>query len=117
MSTIDNPAQLISLSVVDASGAPIGNVRSVKTGSDGKASRIFVALTTTEGAGRIAAIRAERLSFDKTNHVLMAQFSPAQLSQLAATASTAGGIDTGQSSGLVSRRVPSGGDAQPPMAH
>jgi hypothetical protein len=115
--TLDSPEQLASLGVVDASGAPVGKVVSVKTGSDGKAKRVMVALTTAEGAGRVAAIRPETLTFDKTKRVLVAQFTPAQLTQLAATASTTGGLDTSQSSGRVMRRLPSAGDDQAPMAH
>jgi hypothetical protein len=66
----------------------------------------MVALTTVDGAGRVAAIRSERLSFDKTRRVLVAQYTPAQLTQLAATATTPSGIDTSRSSGQVMR--PSG---------
>jgi hypothetical protein len=116
--TLDNPQQIVSLSVVDASGAPFGKVVSVKKGSDGKAKRVMVALTTADGAGRVAAIRSERLAFDRTEHVLVSTFTPAQLTQLAATATTmASGVDTSASSGRVSRPLPTAGDAQTPMAH
>jgi hypothetical protein len=115
--TLDNPAQLASLNVVDASGAPVGTVVSVKTGSDGKAKRVMVALTTADGAGRVAAIRPERLTFDKTKHLVVALFTPAQLTQLAATATTPAGIDTSRSSGQVMRHLPSSGDASSPMAY
>ena len=114
--TLDNPEQLASLGVVDASGTPVGKVVSVKTDSDGKAKRVMVALMTAEGAGRVAAIRPERLTFDRTKRLLVAQFTPAQLTQLAATATTTGGLDTSQSSGRVMRRLPSAGDESAPMA-
>src|SRR4030088_1532042 len=59
--TLDNPQQIASLNVVDTSGAPLGSVVSVKTGSDGKANPVMVAMTRGDGAGRAAAILSGRL--------------------------------------------------------
>ena len=115
---LDNPGQLASLAVVDPTGAAVGKVVNVKTGSDGKATRLLVALSTGSGAGRVAAMRAERLVLNKAENVIVAQFTPSELSQLAETSSaSAGGIDTSQSSGMVQRRLPSSGDAAPPMGY
>lgn len=104
--SVDNPQQLVSLNVMDTEGAPIGDVVKVKTDSDGKASRVLVMLATREGLGRVAWIRAERLSYDRRDLKLVGQFSAAELEQLAATATTPNGIDLGRSGGLVQR--PSG---------
>jgi|SRR5690348_3354325 len=115
VAAVDNPQQLVSLNVVDPSGGPVGDVVKVKTGSDGKATRVMVMLSFAEGSGRVAAIRPERLSFDRRQLVLVAQYSAAELRQLAATATTPNGIDLGKSSGMVQRPMPSSGDASPPM--
>ena len=106
VATLDNPQQLATMDVVDPNGAPIGRVVNVKTGSDGKASRVMVMLSFAEGMGRVAAIRPERLGLDKARGVVVAQYTSAELTQLAATATTPSGIDVGRSSGLVAR--PSG---------
>lgn len=106
VATLDNPQQLATLDVVDPNGAPIGRVVKVKTGSDGKASRVMVMLSFADGMGRVAAIRPERLSLDKARGVVVAQYTSAEVTQLAATATTPSGIDVGRSSGLVAR--PSG---------
>src|SRR5579859_8130415 len=62
---VDNPQQLVSLNVVDPSGAPIGDVVQVRTGSDGKVSRVMVRLAIPDAMGRVAAVRPERLFFDR----------------------------------------------------
>jgi len=103
---VDNPQQLVSLNVVDESGAPIGDVVQVRTASDGKASRVMVRLAIPEAMGRVAAVRPERLFFDRRDLRVVGQFSAAELAQLAATSTTPSGIDMGRSSGLVAR--PSG---------
>jgi hypothetical protein len=118
LSQIDNPQDLASVGVVDSAGEDIGKVVKVKTGSDGRASRLMVLLSAGAGAGRVAAMRAERLTFDRLRRVLVAQFSPAEFDQLAETATAmSGGIDASQSSGMVQRPLPSAGDAAAPMAH
>jgi len=109
---VDNPQQLVSLNVVDPSGVPIGDVVKVKTGSDGKVSRVLVMLSYTEGLGRVAAIRPERLFFDRRELKLVGQFSAAEMTQLAATATVPTGVDTSQSSGMVTRHLSNGGDDQ-----
>src|ERR1051325_3625728 len=103
---IDNPQQLVSLNVVDPNGGPIGDVVKVKTGSDGKATRVMVMLSFREGLGRVASIRPERLSFDRRQLVLIGDYTSAELTQLAATATTPNGMDIGRSTGMVQR--PSG---------
>jgi hypothetical protein len=105
---VDNPQQLLSLDVVDPSGGPIGKVVNVRTGSDGKISRVMVMLVTPEGMGRVAAIRPERLSFDRRELKLVGDYSAAQLTQLAETATTPKGMDTSRSSGMVQRPDPGG---------
>src|SRR5579859_6301986 len=62
---VDNPQQLVSLNVVDPSGAPIGDVFQVRMGSDGKVSRVMVRLAIPDAMGRVAAVRPERLFFDR----------------------------------------------------
>lgn len=121
---VDNPQQLVSLNVVDPSGAPVGDVVKVKTGSDGRASRVLVRLSTPEGLGRVAAVRPERLVFDRREDKLVGQFSAAELTQLAETATVPSGIDTSRSTGMMTARpMPSGGDsnviapAGPPMGY
>jgi hypothetical protein len=104
---IDNPQQLVQAGVLDSTGAPIGKVLSVKTGSDGKARRIMMMLTTPDGMGRVAALRTDGLGFDAAQGVLVTDFSPAQVAQLAATATTmAPASEISRSSGMVAR--PSG---------
>src|SRR5258707_9228043 len=104
IATVPYPEQLASLDVVDPDGGPVGTVLAVKTDSDGRAHRVMVMLSTSEGQCRLATIRPERLSFDKARRVLVADFAAAQLMQLAATATTPkGGVDIGGSSGLVQR--------------
>jgi len=103
---VDNPQQLVSLNVVDASGSPIGDVVQVRTASDGKVSRVMVRLAIPDAMGRVAAVRPERLFFDRRDLRVVGQFSAAELTQLAATSTTPSGIDMGRSSGLVAR--PSG---------
>lgn len=85
---LSNPDKLQSAGVVDSSGKAIGKVTEVKTGSDGKATRVKVALMTEAGQGRVASIRAEKLSYDQSKGVLVAQLSPAEVNQLATTSST-----------------------------
>jgi len=114
---VDNPQQLVSLNVVDPSGAPIGDVIQVRTGSGGKVSRVMVRLAIPDAMGRVAAVRPERLFFDRRDLRVVGQFSAAELSQLAATSTTPSGIDMGRSSGMVARPMPSSGDASPPMAY
>ena len=121
---VDNPRQLVSLNVVDPSGAPVGDVVMVKTGSDGRASRVLVKLSTPEGLGRVAAVRPERLYFDRREDRIVAQFSAAELTQLAETATVPSGVDTSRSSGMMPMRPePSSGDSQvvrpvgPPMGY
>jgi hypothetical protein len=114
---VDNPQQLVSLNVVDPSGAPIGDVFQVRMGSDGKVSRVMVRLAIPDAMGRVAAVRPERLFFDRRDLRVVGQFSAAELSQLAATSTTPSGIDMGRSSGMVARPLPSSGDASPPMAY
>ena len=114
---VDNPQQLVSLNVVDPGGAPIGDVVQVRTGSDGKVSRVMVRLAIPDAMGRVAAVRPERLFFDRRDLRVVGQFSAAELSQLAATSTTPSGIDMGRSSGMVARPMPSSGDASPPMAY
>jgi hypothetical protein len=87
---LDNPQQLTGAGVIDASSKPIGKVAGVKTGSNGRAERVKVALMTPDGMGRVASIKAEKLSFDKAKGVVVADLSPAQVTQLAATASSMG---------------------------
>ena len=101
--TLDNLRQLGSPDVVDPTATLIGTVVKVKSDSDGKVQRVMVMLSTSEGQGRVAAIRPERLSADKARRVLVADFTAAQLSQLAATATVPTGIDTGRSAGMVYR--------------
>ncbi len=86
---LDNPEQIKGAGVVDSSGKPIGRVADVKVDS-GKASKVKVALTTQDGMGRVASIKAEKLSFDRSKGALVAQLTPAEVSQLAATASAMG---------------------------
>lgn len=109
VAAVDNPQQLLSLNVVDPNGGPIGDVVKVKTGSDGRASRILVMLAIPEGVGRVATMRAERLVFDRRADNIVAQFTAAELTQLALTATTPSGIDLGRSSGMVQRANPMGG--------
>jgi hypothetical protein len=87
---LDNPQQLTGAGVIDASSKPIGKVAGVKMGSDGKAERVKVALMIPDAMGRVASIKAEKLSFDRTKGVVVADLSPAQVTQLAASASTMG---------------------------
>jgi len=121
--SIDDPQQLIAVDVVDCDGGAIGSVLAIKTGSDRKPSRVMVMLSTPDARGRLAAIRPERLGFDAEKGILVADFTPAQLMQLAATSATPGGIDVSASSGMVqrysgdlSRRLPNG-TVLPPMGH
>ena len=114
---VDNPQQLVSLNVVDPSGAPIGDVVQVRTGSGGKVSRVMVKLAIPDAMGRVAAVRPERLSFDRRDLKVVGQFSAAELTQLAATSTSPSGIDMGRSSGMVARPMPSSGDASPPMGY
>ena len=87
---LSNPNRLQSAGVVDSSGKPIGKVTEVKAGSDGKATRVKVTLITQTGQGRVASIRAEKLNYDASKGVLVAQLSPSEVDQLANTASTTG---------------------------
>jgi len=107
---VDNPQQLVSLNVVDPGGAPIGDVVQVRMGSDGRASRVMVKLSTPDGMGRVAAIRPERLFFDRRDLKLVGQFSAAELTQLAATATMPSGVDTSHSSGMPTRYLPNSND-------
>ena len=112
---LSNPQRFVSVDVVGTDGNPIGIVLAVKTDSDGKMRYALVLLATQNGRGRVATVRSERLGFDWDRGLLVADYSPAQLTQLAANATTPPGIDTSQSSGLVqryggemARRLPNG---------
>jgi hypothetical protein len=85
---LDNPRQLTGAGVLDASSKPIGKVAGVKTGSDGKADRVRIALITQQGMGRVASVKAEKLSFDRSKGVVVANLSAAEVAQLASSASS-----------------------------
>ena len=122
--TLDNLRQFGSPDVVDPSATLMGTLVRVKTDSDGKVQRVMVMLSTAEGQGRVASIPPERLSIDKARRVVVANFTTAELLQLASTATTpTGSIIINHSLGVVHRysgdqgfKLPRGGVLLP-MAH
>ena len=97
VANIPNPEQIRGAPVLDSSGKAFGRVIGVKTGSDGKADRVKVALTTQAGLGRAASIRADRLTLDPSKQAIVADLSPSEVVQLASTASSIGPGTAGSS--------------------
>ena len=78
---VTNPTStLAGDNVQDSTGQTIGTVRSVTTGSNGRASRVSISLT--RGAGGTVWIRANRLHFDPASNTLRSSLTLQQISSM-----------------------------------
>ncbi len=75
---------LASATVQDSNGQSIGQVKSVKTSSGGKASSVAVSLSS---AGKVVSIKASKLRYDPSGNVLKASLSSTEINALPATQS------------------------------
>jgi hypothetical protein len=83
LSAIENPPQtLANASVESSNGQAVGAVQRVVTGSDGKTQAVDVALLGAQG--KIVAIDAQKLSYDQSRNVVVAQLSADQIQALPA---------------------------------
>ena len=78
------PAAIASATVQSNSGAVVGSVQKVLTGTDGKPSMVNVALTSNK---KIVAISADELNYDASRNVLVASLTAEQIMSLPATSS------------------------------
>jgi hypothetical protein len=79
VSKVNNPmAVLAKLPVQTAQGVLIGSVETVVTGSDGHA----LVLTVTDKSHKVVGIQADKLGFDATRRVLVANRTPAEVKAL-----------------------------------
>ena len=78
------PAAIGTATVQSNSGAVVGSVQKVLTGTDGKPSMVNVALMSNK---KIVAISADELNYDASRNVLVASLTAEQIMSLPATSS------------------------------
>jgi len=83
----DPSATLASANVEDSSGETVGQVKSVSTTADGKASAVNVSLTGSNGAGKVVSIDASNLRYDSDSKRLKSSLTQSQIDSLPVTQS------------------------------
>lgn len=78
------PAAIGTATVQSNSGAVVGSVQKVLTGTDGKPSMVNVALMSNK---KTVAISADELNYDASRNVLVASLTAEQIMSLPATSS------------------------------
>ena len=78
------PAAIGTATVQSNSGAVVGSVQKVLTGSDGKASMVNVALMSNK---KIVSISATELNYDASRNILITSLTAEQIMSLPATGS------------------------------
>lgn len=78
------PAAIGSATVQSNSGAVVGSVQKVLTGTDGKASMVNVALMSNK---KIVSISADELNYDASRNILVTSLTAEQIMSLPATGS------------------------------
>lgn len=78
------PAAIGAATVQSNSGAVVGSVQKVLTGTDGKPSMVNVALMSNK---KTVAISADELNYDASRNVLVASLTAEQIMSLPATSS------------------------------
>ena len=85
---VKDPATTLgSARVEDSSGQIIGQVRSVSTTPDGKASAVNVSLTTSNGTAKVVSIGANSLLYDTDSKIVKAWLTQSQINSLPVTQS------------------------------
>lgn len=88
ISQVKDPATtLASANVEDSNGDTVGQVKSVSTTPDGKASAVNVSLTSPNGTARIVSIGANSLMYDSDSKRLKSSLTQSQINSLPATQS------------------------------
>jgi hypothetical protein len=78
------PSAIGTATVQCNSGAVVGSVQKILTGTDGKPSMVNVALTSNK---KIVAISANELNYDAAHNILVASLTAEQIMSLPATGS------------------------------
>ncbi len=73
---------LASATVQDATGQPVGQVKSVKTSSGGTADSVAVSLTSGDNSGKVVNIKADKLTFDPSSNVVKSTLTIQEIDQL-----------------------------------
>lgn len=88
ISRLKDPASTLSSArVEDSTGQVVGQVNSVSTAADGKASAVNVSLTTSTGAAKVVAIGVNSLLYDSDSKTLKSTLTQSQINSLPATQS------------------------------
>lgn len=85
---VKDPATTLASAIVeDSSGDTVGQVKSVNTTADGKASAVNVSLSAANGPGRVVSIGANSLMYDSDSKRLKASLTQSQIESLPPTQS------------------------------
>lgn len=88
LNTVSNPSSaLASAMVQDATGQPVGQVKTVHTSSAGTARSVAVSLTSGDNSGKVVTIKADKLMFDPSSNVLKSSLTLQEIDQLPTTQS------------------------------
>jgi hypothetical protein len=86
LSTLRNARQqLASAKVEDLSGRPIGQVQSVDTAKSGAPTSVQVALNPETDGGKLVAIPANDLTYDRNDNTVVAQVPTSQIEDMSGT--------------------------------